>query len=303
MTSLALQALLLRVEAEPAAEEASTAIKKAVVYLLEAQDPKSGLFGSRENWSFVVGHALATQGLALYCRDSKRSGSQQPEEELDALKKAVQFIEDARNPYAGWRYEVPSIGDNDSRITGYMLLALAAAAEADVYAAPKTFAMGMTYLAEREDPSTGRTRYMEGTEFALRIIGFQESHPAERAEAPTAMHMRLLNDPGFKDIRPDDQSRAAELLLASAPLWDQQHGTIDYTYWWQGTAALASLKDSPDAWECWRLNLRNALIETQVQSGPLRGTWPTVDAWSAPGMEIYTTATCALALLIDANTN
>jgi hypothetical protein len=28
----------------------------------------------------------------------------------------------------------------------------------------------------------------------------------------------------------------------------------------------------------------------------MRGTWPTVDAWSAPGMEAYTAAVGALAL-------
>ena len=61
LTALALQALLLGVGAEPAAREASAAITRAVAYLLEAQDPKSGLFGSPEELVLrrgsLAGHA------------------------------------------------------------------------------------------------------------------------------------------------------------------------------------------------------------------------------------------------------
>jgi len=42
--------------------------------------------------------------------------------------------------------------------------------------------------------------------------------------------------------------------------------------------------------------LAHGLFDHQIRTGDMAGTWPAVDAWSAQGLEVYTTATCALAL-------
>ena len=40
------------------------------------------------------------------------------------------FILRSRNAYAAWRYDSPGLGDNDSSVTGWMVLALVAARDA-----------------------------------------------------------------------------------------------------------------------------------------------------------------------------
>lgn len=294
LTALAVQALVRRREVQPDNSQVAAAIQSGVLHLIKQQDPESGLFGTKNGSVYMVGQALATEAIAKASAGDRLSADREA-----ALKLAVQFLTRARNPYGAWRYDSPPLGDNDTRITGYVLLALVASAEVNVYAAPEEFASGMSYMAESVDSESGRTHYMSGVEFALRIMQRQESHPAERAEVPTAMHMRLLNSAGLANLKPDDQSTQVEILVDASPLWSKEHGTIDFTYWWQATEAMTALDDAGLGGLRWRQDLRNALLDHQVTSGDMSGTWPSVDAWSAPGMEVYTTATCALALFAD----
>ncbi|MFT5688552.1 MAG: beta-lactamase regulating signal transducer with metallopeptidase domain [Planctomycetota bacterium] len=295
LTALALQALTRRASFEPKNKPVLAAIDRAVQNLVGQQNPETGVFGE-ESISFMVGQALATEALAR-----ANAGRMTPELQV-CLERAVAFLERSRNPYGAWRYDSPPLGDNDTRVTGYVMLALTAAFDVQAHAAPQTFAAGMDYMLLCENNETGRTNYMEETEYAFRLFTRHKSHPAEHAEAPTAMHMRLRNSAGLRNIAKGAMDEATALLGRKAPRWDIADGWIDYTYWWQGTEALAGSEERGKAWQHWSLSLRNALLTNQVLQGPLKGTWPTVDAWSDPGLEDYTAATGALALyaLLDA---
>ncbi len=289
LTALSLQALVKRVEVQGSSPKLTKAIDQAVNYLLAQQDKATGRFGT-DDFTVMVGQALATESLALAMRHRMTA------EVLASLKASVKLLESAKNPYAAWRYDLVPAGDNDARITGYVTLALVRAFDSGAHAGPETFASAMNYLYSQEDKETGRTHYMHDRPFAFRLLSHQKSHPAERAEAPTAMHLRLRNESGLKTIPQGAKAKSIELLASQAPLWNLEKGTIDYTYWWQGTAALAGSEDAGKVWPAWRNSLRVALNEHQIVKGPMAGTWPTVDAWSGPGLEVYTTATCALAL-------
>ena len=91
-------------------------------------------------------------------------------------------------------------------------------------------------------------------------------------------------------------TRAVAVLGGAPPVWDDKGDRVDFNYWWQGTEALASMSPNGETWVEWSLALRRALIGKQITNGPLRGTWPTEDAWSTPGLEAYTAATGALSL-------
>lgn len=290
LTGLALQALVRRAALDPTHVNLRVAVEKAANHLLAIQDPDTGFYGPQDHSAFIVGHALATEALA------RASTGSLSEARKSSLTRAVAAIESARNPYGAWRYESPPIGESDARVTGYMLLALSAAYDVGVHASPEAFANGMQYLLELEDPETGRTHYMHGREFALRLIGRHESFPAEYCEVSTAMHMRLRNLAGLAPFKEENMTRAVAVLGGALPVWDDKGDRVDFNYWWQGTEALASMSPRSETWVEWSLALRRALIGKQITNGPLRGTWPTEDAWSTPGLEAYTAATGALSL-------
>jgi beta-lactamase regulating signal transducer with metallopeptidase domain len=289
LTALALQTLVKRVETDGSTLKLTGAIDRAVQYLLSKQDAENGMFGV-DDYTTILAQSLATEAISLAMQDRMTA------EILERLKAAVQLLERARNPYAAWRYDISPVGDNDSRITGYVMLALVRAFEAGAHADPETFASGMNYLHQQEDTKTGRTNYMDGQAYAYRALSHKNSHPAERAEAPTAMHLRLRNASGLETIPQGALDKSIELLVSKAPLWDLEKGTVDYTYWWHATEALAGTEMAVNQYAVWRDSLRSILNERQVASGPMAGTWPNVDAWSSQGYEVYTTATCALAL-------
>ncbi|MCB9913044.1 MAG: hypothetical protein H6827_08615 [Planctomycetes bacterium] len=211
LTALALQALARRVALDGTSPELTQSIDRAVAYLLANQDAKSGLFGP-EDFTTMVAQSLATEGISLAMQDRMTP------EVLKRLKAAVRLLEMARNPYAGWRYEIVPTGDSDSRITGYVLLALARAFDAGDFANPRTIASGMSSLFGQEDVETGRTNYMVGEPHAYRTLSHKASHPAERAEAPTAMHLRLRNDSGLDTVPHGAMEKAIDLLASKGPL-------------------------------------------------------------------------------------
>lgn len=289
LTALAVQALVRRAAHEPASKPVREAIDRGVANLLSTQDPRSGCFGPREG-TFMVAHTLATMAVA-----EASVGHMTPARDK-CLEASLVFLGKARNPYAGWRYDFPPSGDNDTRMTGYALLALGAATEAGIGCDPAVFAAGLDYMFRNEDPRVGRTHYMEGVEYPSRSMGRFDAFPVEFDETPTAMHLLLRSEAGIGAEFTEQVHSAAALLGSKAPTWNVAKGSIDYSYWWHGTQALASLGKRGEAWQIWSEDLRRALQMNQILDGPMRGTWPTVDAWSAPGMEAYTAAVGALAL-------
>jgi len=287
LTALALEALTRRAEDEPQNLDLGKAVNRAVQHLIDRQDPETGGFGPQEG-AFMVGQTLATVAIA------KASAGHMTPERQACLEASLGYLRRARNPYAGWRYDSVPSGDNDTRLTGYALLALLAADEVGVTPHREDLIGGLRYMVANEQEETGRTNYMRGSEHAFRVAGREQAFPIELAETPTAMHLLLRAKLGLTPDESPEIEVASALLSTKTPAWDVEKGTIDYSYWWHGTRALASTPG--DAWDDWSSKLRGALQENQILSGPMKGTWPTLDAWSAPGMEVYTTAMGALAL-------
>lgn len=306
LASTALAALALARHAErwpdpPAALGGRDAtLGRALAHLVAAQDPETGLVGGRDSWVYLVRHALATEALArglALAEAHAAAGGALPGPAPDALRAsleaAVHQIVRARNPYAGWRYDDPPRGDNDAMQTGRMLLALGAAAEVGVTTDRGTLRGGESFLREVHDEATGRTGYMSRGDHALRILERQDEFPADKAEAPTALHLvlRLAEE----DADPAGLSRAVGVVLAAPPVWSRALGTTDLNYWMHGTRAMAAVGGTLA--ELWNDALLEALLPHQLRDGEDAGAWPGADAWSAPGLRTYTTASACRALL------
>ena len=87
---------------------------------------------------------------------------------------------------------------------------------------------------------------------------------------------------------------ATGLLLASAPTWDPNNGTIDEYYWYHGTHALAGVGGAPFAQ--WARQLGPMLVTAQRRDGYAKGSWDPIGVWGQAGGRVYSTAILALAL-------
>ncbi|MFQ5505310.1 MAG: prenyltransferase/squalene oxidase repeat-containing protein [Planctomycetota bacterium] len=91
-------------------------VAKAGVAWLQSQMSGPGLIGKQAGLTFMYNHAIATFAL-LEAQRLLRF------EEPVSAKRAIDYILRARNPYKVWRYH-PHSGENDTSVTGWMVLAL-----------------------------------------------------------------------------------------------------------------------------------------------------------------------------------
>ena len=66
----------------------------------------------------------------------------------------------------------------------------------------------------------------------------------------------------------------------------------DTYYWYYATQVMFQMQG--EHWESWNNKLRPLLVDSQVQEGPLAGSWeplgPVPDRWGAAGGRLYVTA-------------
>jgi hypothetical protein len=120
VTALALLAFLGERRGSAATPYQPT-IDRALRWLIDQQDV-TGRVGTDATHSFMYGHAIATTALC----EAVLAGRAEAEA---PARKAIQYVQNARNPYRVWRYH-PRDGDNDTSVTAWMVLALTAARRA-----------------------------------------------------------------------------------------------------------------------------------------------------------------------------
>jgi uncharacterized protein (DUF305 family) len=272
-------------------------VEKALEWLFSQQDAVSGAFGQRFDSAFNYMHAMATLALA-------RAQAANPDPNLLArCQKAVDFIEAARVPGPGWRYNDASEGSshNDTSITGWMLRALLAARAVGVEVDDEALAGGLRWIEMATDPATGRVGYDTPGSFSSRAKGFNDRFNPERGESMTAigLHSRLALGQSA-DTSATIQLHA-ELLQRKLPRPGGDPGAlegVDFYYWYHGSLALKAL--GGPARDAWFERLRPLLAATQRQDGHFKGSWDAVnDPWGYVGGRVYSTALGALALLAE----
>lgn len=283
-TGLAIQALLPEKKG-PDGKKAESAIAKAVGFLISTQNEK-GRYGDDDPMTFAYGHAQALRALALVQQSS-------PSPRLrESLEAAVVYAETHRNPYAGWRYE-PRSGDNDSKITGLMLLGLIEARRAGIAVPSETIQGGLSTLQSLLDESTGRTGFVTAGQPMSRFVWKIDDYPRKYSEEPTALHLVVAFECGKGPIEERWMRKALDLLVDTPPDWSKDKGSIDYSYWQYGAEAMRHV----DGYHrrLWQEKLVSELASRR-QSTDNGAYWPAVDAWSSIGMESWTTAAALVAL-------
>ena len=237
----------------------------------------------------MYNHAIATMAL---CEVRAMAGAHR-HTLIRPTQAAVNFCLRAQNPGLAWRYESRS-GDNDTSVTGWMLLALKAARMADIKVPDETFLSARAYL-DRVTHSTGIVGYrgMDGESSYLAMQeGMYEPIPTMTA---VSVLCRRLTGQSRKDSRIREGVR---VLLESLP--DPAERLVNHYYWYYGTYALFQASRGPrdPRWKKWHRAVTKTLIpaqNTDSSAGEV-GSWAPTGEWGIAGGRVYSTAINLLTL-------
>lgn len=266
-------------------------VARGLDWLLSVQDPATGSFVPTEGHTFLYEHCMATEALAEAVLFLGTAQSR------TALERAVRLIHLARNARGAWRYAYPPDEDNDTSVTSWAVSALGAAQRAGVEVDSNAFAGARWWIERVTDPKTGRIGYNSPGSLSARVTDKNENYPADQTEAMSAAGLHVVRVLGEQHFEEASLERTRGLLHARPPEWTASGLTNDLYYWFHGAQALQGRRDAPS--RQWIEALRAALEQGQRRDGHAAGSWDPNGPWGWAGGRVYSTATAALALLVD----
>jgi hypothetical protein len=270
VTSLAVLALLVDGPGGLAGDRGG-AVRRAVEYLVAAQGD-AGTFGD------IYETVFAAQALAEYAVLANEQ-----ERLRSALERARDYIVDAQNAGAGWRYK-PRDGESDTSVTARAVCALHRMQSAGVEVPRQTFRDALAWIDKMTDPDYGQVGYNHRGGPSARHEGHQELFPPE--------HTAAMSGAGALVVGLDPEETRATLPRT---LWRilQTLPTRQYPdmYYWQ-IGACALVAGTGSVAETWYAAL------TEAAAGCARGDggMAACDPWGPDGGRIYATAMTVLAL-------
>jgi hypothetical protein len=145
-------------------------VAKGLDYLVQKQAPDGSIVGSqtpspaliaagaRIQPYFMYEHAMATFALCEACAVGVAAGMPDPRYQA-AAQRAVSFIESIQHDDGGWRYTVNASEMSDCSVSGWVMLALKTAREANLSVSPQTISRMLEFFAAHHQD--GRTFYID----------------------------------------------------------------------------------------------------------------------------------------------
>jgi hypothetical protein len=287
VTGLSLLCFLGRGETHQQGEHKET-VKSGLRWLRNVQDTE-GCIGPRTSGQFQYDHAIAALALV------EGYGMTQSAQLREPAQRAVGFIQQCRNPYAAWRYGIRD-GDNDTSVTGWMVMALKSAKMAELDVEDGAFRDAVAWVDRMTDPEYGKVGYQSRGGPVARTTNMQQRFPADRSEALTAAGVLCRVFAGEDPQTSELVRKGMELVAKKLPTWDVDAGTIDMYYWYYGT--LASFQVGGEPWRKWNAAMKTAIVDHQRGEADRceRGSWDPEDPWSPEGGRVYSTALMTLCL-------
>lgn len=270
-------------------------VRRAILYLRKVQ-ANDGCFGTRQDDHFVYNHAICTMALAEVYGLS-----------LDAIlrpivEKAVDFMVRAQNPGMGWRYDIAR-GTNDSSVTGWMVLALHTCEYVGIHFDKSKVYEGAANWFDMVTVDVNgypRCGYDSPGSACSRLRSAADTY--EQVPSMDAIYIMSMVFMGKSEVG-DSKVRALArgcVERESLPQWKLEK--LDLYYWYYASLALYQVGGS--AWQQWNTQVKKVLMdhqrgwhESDVKSGLTHkdkldehGSWDAVDAWSACGGRVYSTA-------------
>jgi hypothetical protein len=283
-------------------DELVQCLRKAVAWMRKVQvrsdDPTTnGRYGGAGSEQWIYDHAIATMAMAeLLIMSGDVIGLK------NSVTDAVKLCLRAQNDGRGWRYGIKP-GDNDTSVTGWMVLALktAKAANLDIPASDfdRAFAGASSWLSAVTD-AKGQTGYMAPGDPGSMLVSLQKKGDLY----PYSKELSCMTAVGVLCRIFSGESRTSRtirdgvrILMAQPPHWQEEKGralsTINIYYWYYGSYALFQF-GGPE-WKRWNKDMQKALLETQRQGEICEdGSWDPIDEWGAAGGRVYSTALGAM---------
>jgi hypothetical protein len=290
-------------------EEFSRCVKNAVGYLKRVQvrssDPATnGRYGGNEADDWIYDHAIATMAMSeLLIMSNDIIGLKA------SVSDAAKLCLHAQNEGRGWRYGVRD-GENDSSVSGWMVLALktAKAAGLDIPEADfdRAFA-GALHWFNSATTASGKTGYLGPGDPGSQLVSLETGgvYPYSKdLSCMTAVGVLCRIFSG--ESRKSDKVRGGvQILMEHTPRWQEQRGrllsTINLYYWYYGSYALFQYGGKD--WKTWNEAMLKTLLENQRQGATSSGesicedgSWDPIDEWGTAGGRVYSTALGAMTM-------
>jgi squalene cyclase len=287
-TGLALLALQAAGNYESNHEKYSADVQRGLEWLIENQRPDGALLGPSSgqdgNYShtFMYEHAMAAFALAEACAVRKAQGLADVIKLRSAATKAIDFIAQHQHNDGGWRYTIQKEERSDTSVSGWAMLALKSAKEAEIPVGQETLDQ-TRYFFKSCETSDGRTSYQSGegaNSDALTAVGM-------------LTHLLLLKDKEAPLLNTSGSHLAGQAQTYRDRI---QQGNPDfYTLY---NATLAMYQAGGDNWNKWNDAVRDAVVAKQIQgTGCHRGSWDPKGTFGGDdGGRIYSTALATLML-------
>lgn len=263
----------------------SEAADRGLRWLASRQD-EEGCFGPRQG-KYPYGHALAT---LAFCR--AYAVLDDPIAKHHA-RRAIRFLEGARNPGGAWRYGARD-GESDTSVTLWAGTALAAARRIGVEVSSEASEGALRWLDEMTGPLYYEVSYDRCGGGSSSIPGINDRFEANETLTALAASVRIGLGADGRDPRVRECARR---LSWNLPVWNKRGTSVDYYYWFAGMSALSRMGTPEDrARTSWSERVRTLLVRHQRRDRCADGSWDPVDKWGGEGGRVYSTAINILTL-------
>jgi hypothetical protein len=270
-------------------------VNEGLQWLIENQQPDGCLYVDADeksnNACRLYSHGIAA--LAL----TEAYGMTQDPQLKSAAQKALDYIADSQDARkGGWRYfDQPAKRSSDTSVTGWMLMAMQSGQLAGLEVNSKTFDRIDQWLGLAAEPENESLfRY---NPFAVDTAGISRMQGRQASVSMTAVGLLMRIYRGWEQDDP-------RLVAGAKYLVDQQmpgdtNGRVRDTYYWYYATQVLKHVDGP-LWDQWNDTLRPLLIESQIKTGEMSGSWhpynPVPDRWATFGGRLYVTTMNLLSL-------
>ena len=267
-------------------------VRAGLEFLVENQAADGNLYVRGDDVSAAC-VALYSHGVAALAL-CEAFGMTQDEWLREPAQKALDFIAASQNKrLGGWRY-FPGV-ESDTSVSGWMIMALKSGELSQLNVSRETYDNTVKWLNRSQASNDQRHLY--------RYNPLAPDTPAQRhGRQPThvmtsvGLLMRM-----YLGWRRDNEwmQRGGEYLANNTPQMGT-YGTArrDTYYWYYATQVMFHL--GGDYWKRWNEQLHPLLVEEQIQTGPLAGSWnpyaPVPDRWATNAGRLYVTTLNLLSL-------
>jgi len=257
-------------------------IRRGLAWLIEQQN-RDGIMRGSEWATWIYGHVMAANALCEAYALTREDRYREP------AQLALEYIDSARNPDGGWRYD-PYAKLSDTSVTTWCVLALDAARRGELHVEDESIQGARKWVESMTDRKTWRVGYTRRGE---PMVSENVNATSVRTSTAGGILIRVLTgEPKWSKPVKGGAKRVVEVL----PAWDRTKGPIDLYYWFFATTALKKAGGGP--WGKWSRRLRPTLEKNlhQPGTGARAGSLDPVGSWGKHGGRIMTTAFCALCL-------